>query len=149
MTGWRRAPQTPFQPTAAGLALIALTGARAAAQAGQPTMPRELHNRDGSFSDIARSMAGERHGLEGYMAPPLKPEAQFFVFTQRPVVVCPFCETSADRPDDILAVYPRRIVDPVCYTVELAAEGVLVLDEYRDPETGFLKRGRPEDATYS
>ena len=132
----------------AGLALLPLTRTLAAAQE-QPIMPRELYNRDGSFSAIARSMAGQRVRLEGYMAPPLKAEAQFFVLTQRPMAVCPFCETSADWPDDILAVYTKRTVDPVYYTVELVAEGVLVLDEYRDPETGFLSQARLEDATYS
>ena len=39
------------------------------------------------------------------MAPPLKAEAAFFVLTREPVALCPFCQSDADWPDNILVVY--------------------------------------------
>ena len=85
--------------------------------------PRGRPGRDGaparslqqglSFSDLAQELAGERVAVQGFMAPPLKAEAHFFVLTKTPMAVCPFCETEADWPDDILAVYTKRVIDVV------------------------------------
>lgn len=109
---------------------------------------RDLYEKDGSFSDLARSLEGERVTFEGYMAPPLKANAKFFVLTNRPMAVCPFCETEAEWPQDILAIYTKRPVDPVYYTVNIDATGLLELGSFRDEETGFLSRVRLADATY-
>ena len=65
------------------------------------------------------------------------------------MAVCPFCETEADWPDDILAVYTKRTVDVVPFNIRLQARGVLELGPYRDPETGFLSMVRLADASYS
>lgn len=113
-----------------------------------PKMVRELYERDGSLTQWARDNEGERVRFEGFMAPPLKAESQFFVLTQRPMAVCPFCETAAEWPDDIMAIYTKRTVQPVYYTVGIEVEGVLELGEYRDPDTGFLSLVRLADATY-
>jgi hypothetical protein len=39
------------------------------------------------------------------MAPPLKAEAAFFVLTEIPMSLCPFCSSDADWPDNIVVVY--------------------------------------------
>jgi hypothetical protein len=63
--------------------------------------------------------------------------------------VCPFCETEAEWPDDILAVYTKRIIDVVPFNVDLTTTGTLELGAYKDPETGFLSMVRLVDASYS
>lgn len=103
---------------------------------------RDLYNHDLSFSDYAQSVAGERIRVQGFMAPPLRADAQFFVLTKRPMAVCPFCETSADWPSDIVAVYTRRIIDVVPFNVRIVTEGTLDLGTYRDPDYGFVSRIR-------
>lgn len=110
---------------------------------------RDLYARDRSFSDLARSLEGQRVTVDGFMAPPLKAESDFFVLTRIPMAVCPFCETEADWPDDILAVYTKRTVDVVPFNVRLQTRGVLELGPYRDPDTGFLSMVRLADASYS
>lgn len=110
---------------------------------------RDLYNKNLSFSDLAKSREGERVAVKGFMAPPLKAESKFFVLTKRPMAVCPFCESEAEWPDDILAVYTRRVIDVVPFNVPILTEGKLALDTYKDPETGFVSRVRIENATYS
>ena len=113
-----------------------------------PVKLRELYARDGSFSEMAQEMAGERLTFEWFMAPPLKAESRFFVLTKMPMSVCPFCETEAEWPDDILAVYTKRVIDVIPFNVKIEARGVLELGSYKDPETGFLSLVRLTDATY-
>ena len=110
---------------------------------------RELYQKNGDMTDLARDGAGTRMTFEGFMAPPLKAESRFFVLTKMPMAVCPFCETEAEWPSDILAIYTKRMVDVDPFNVKLTARGVLELGSYRDPDTGFLSMVRLTDATYS
>lgn len=116
--------------------------------AGQEVVKlRDLYHRK-AISDFAKESVGERLHIDGYMAPPLKAESRFFVLTRRPMSVCPFCETEAEWPNDILAVYTKRIVDVVPYNVKIVASGVLELGAWKDPETGFVSLVRLVDASY-
>lgn len=119
-----------------------------ASRADAPLKLRELYNRDQSFSDLALSLEGTRVDVVGFMAPPLKAESRFFVLTKMPMSVCPFCETEAEWPDDILAVYTKRIVDIIPFNVKINCSGVLELGGQKDPETGFVSRVRLADAVY-
>ncbi|WP_428927855.1 hypothetical protein [Marinibacterium sp. SX1] len=130
----------------AGSASLAATGPALAAD--DPIKLRELYNKDRSFSDLALSLEGRRVAVDGYMAPPLKAESSFFVLTKMPMSVCPFCETEAEWPADILAIYTKRMVDVVPFNVRIVTRGVLELGTFRDPETGFLSRVRLGDAVY-
>ncbi|WP_425074761.1 hypothetical protein [Sagittula sp. S175] len=112
-----------------------------------PIKLRTLYDRK-AISDLAKALEGQRIAVEGYMAPPLKAESSFFVLTRRPMSVCPFCETEAEWPNDILAVYTKRVIDPVPYNVKIVATGVLELTPYKDPETGFLSMVRLADAVF-
>lgn len=132
---------------AATLVMSATLNAARAVEEG-PVRMRDLYNKDLSFSDYARQMEGTRIAVQGFMAPPLKAESTFFVLTKRPMSVCPFCETSAEWPDDILAVYTKRVLDVEPFNVRLVTRGTLELGDYRDPETGFLSRVRLTDAVY-
>ena len=128
------------------LPLAAPRLARAAAEG--PVKLRDLYARGGGLSDLGRALLGERIEVEGFMAPPLRAESDFFVLTKMPMAVCPFCETSAEWPSDILAVYTRRTVDVVPFNVRIVTRGVLEDGEYRDPATGFLSLLRLTEATY-
>jgi hypothetical protein len=130
-------------------AALAVARAARAAAPGEPVRLRDLYNKDLSFSDLATSLAGERIGVQGFMAPPLKAESHFFVLTRRPMGVCPFCETEAQWPDDILAVYTKRVVEIVPFNVAILTHGVLDLGAHTDPDTGFLSRVRLLDSSYA
>lgn len=119
-----------------------------AARAEGALRVRELYARDRSLSDLAEASMGERIAVRGFMAPPLRAESDFFVLTKMPMSVCPFCETAAEWPDDILAVYAKRTVRVVPFNKGIVVSGVLEAGEYRDPETGFVSMVRLMDATY-
>lgn len=57
------------------------------------------------LSDKLMSLDGQEVVMEGYMAPPLKPELDWFVLTRIRLEFCPFCSSTADWPDDIALVY--------------------------------------------
>ncbi|MFN3526544.1 MAG: hypothetical protein ACK4YU_10675 [Paracoccus sp. (in: a-proteobacteria)] len=113
-----------------------------------PIRLRDLYNRDMSFSDLALSQEGQRITIAGFMAPPLRAETNFFVLTKMPMAVCPFCEPGMPWPDDILAVYAKRVVNVVPFNVPLETSGVLELGDYVDPDLGFYSKVRLTDATY-
>lgn len=103
---------------------------------------RDLYNNDMSFTPFAHEHEGQRVAIEGFMAPPLKAESQFYVLTNRPMAVCPFCSDEADWPDDILAVYAQRVVNVIPFNVRIVSRGTLELGTYTDPELGFVSRVR-------
>lgn len=130
------------------LAAAAAPALSLSARADEPIKLRDLYDKDRSFSELAKSLEGQRVTVDGYMAPPLKAESTFFVLTKMPMAVCPFCETEAEWPDDILAVYTKRTIDVIPFNVGIEATGVLELGSYRDEETGFLSMVRLVDSTY-
>ena len=132
-------------------AFLASAAAMAALPAwGQdgPLRMRDLYNKDLSFSDLAESLAGQRIEMTGYMAPPLKADAPFFVLTKRPMAVCPFCEPGEEWPRDILAIYTKRRLEVIPFNRKIIVRGELDLGDYVDPELGFFSRVRINDATY-
>ena len=109
---------------------------------------RDLYNKDLSFSDLALANADRRLPVSGFMAPPLKAESSFFVLTKMPMSVCPFCEPGTPWPDDLLAIYAKRVINVVPFNVPIVVDGVLELGDYVDPELGFYSKVRLVDATY-
>jgi hypothetical protein len=109
---------------------------------------RELYGRGMEFSDKAQALNGRRVQIRGFMAPPLKPEAQFFVLTKMPMAVCPFCDNEADWPRDIVLVRLRERQEWVTFNRPIVTEGVLELGTEIDEETGFVSRVRLTDAIY-
>jgi hypothetical protein len=110
---------------------------------------RDLYKKNLTFSDLALNLEGHRITVNGFMAPPLKVDTNFFVLTKMPMSVCPFCETEADWPDDILAVHTKRIVKVLPFNLKIEVQGVLELGTEKDAETGFVSRVRLIDATYN
>jgi hypothetical protein len=131
------------------LAALALLPAGLARAADEPALKlRDLYNKDLSFSDKALAARGTRVSIAGFMAPPLKADSVFFVLTKMPMAVCPFCEPGMPWPDDILAVYAKRVVDVIPFNVPIVVTGVLELGDAVDPELGFYSKVRLVDATF-
>ncbi len=100
------------------------------------------------FSDKTRRLHGKPVAMRGFMAPPLKPDADFYVLTRRPMAVCPFCESEADWPDDIVLVRLARPQAFIDYNVPIETTGTLEIGTDIDEETGFVSRLRIVKATF-
>jgi hypothetical protein len=90
------------------------------------------------LSNKLKSADGKTIKIVGYMAPPLKPDLDFFVLTRIRLSSCPFCSTAAEWPQDIILVtmpqgktFPQ-IEEPITVT------GRLEIGEAVDPQTGFF-----------
>lgn len=89
------------------------------------------------LSDKLVALDGQEVVIEGYMAPPLKPELDWFVLTRIRLEFCPFCSSTADWPDDIALVY--LLDQPVRATIQpLRIQGRLEIGSAVDPETGMV-----------
>jgi hypothetical protein len=102
-----------------------------------------------TVSEKTKSLAGREVGMRGFMAPPLKAEAQFFVLTSAPMALCPFCSTDADWPDNIVVVYLRKRQVFVQANALIAVTGRLELGSWTDPDTGFVSLLRLRDASFA
>ena len=99
------------------------------------------------FSDTLNSLNGSEVTMTGFMAPPLKPSINFFVLTETPMAVCPFCSTDADWPYNMVVVYVNGSVDALPYDQVVTVTGTLDLGSYMDGDTGFVSQVRLLDAT--
>ena len=89
------------------------------------------------LSDMLVSLDGQEVTMEGYMAPPLKAEIDYFVLTSVRLEFCPFCSTAADWPTDIAVVYLMN--DSIEVTTEpLRITGRLEVGQSQDAETGMV-----------
>ncbi|MFI0843877.1 hypothetical protein [Mesorhizobium sp. IMUNJ 23232] len=123
------------------------TGAEAAAAV--PTLKfRELYIRGNDLTDKAKSLEGAEVEMIGYMAPPLKPEIDFFVLTKLPMSTCPFCESEAQWPDDIVLAHAQGSLRVVRYTDLIRVQGRLETGFKTDAETGFVSYVRLMDVRY-
>ena len=98
------------------------------------------------FSERTLAQKGQVVRLRGYMAPPLKPESNFFVLTREPVAICPFCSSDAEWPVDIVVVYTARTVIPINFSERIEVEGTLEIGSSIDAKTGFVSQLRLRDA---
>lgn len=100
------------------------------------------------FSDKVKRLTGQEITIKGFMAPPLKAEANFFVLTEIPMSLCPFCSSDADWPDNILVVYLARKQTFVQFNAPIEAQGVLEYGSWSDPDTGFVSQLRLREAAF-
>ena len=91
-----------------------------------------------TFSDKVKTLDGRSVSMRGFMAPPLKAEANFFVLTKVPVSLCPFCSSDADWPDDIVVIYLNRARTFEQANGLIEVSGTLETGSWTDPETGFV-----------
>ncbi len=128
-------------------ALLAPVASRPAAAAQQLKF-NDLYQAGMAFTQTTIRLAGKPVQMRGYMAPPLKAQARFFVLTRLPMSFCPFCETEADWPEDIVLVYTREIIDVVPFNFLISVDGTLDIGTTKDEETGFVSRMRLLEASY-
>jgi RNA polymerase subunit RPABC4/transcription elongation factor Spt4 len=76
--------------------------------------------------------------MRGFMAPPLKAEADFFVLTEIPMSICPFCSSDADWPDNIVIIYLDRAQTFEQANALIEVHGRLEVGSWTDPKTGFV-----------
>jgi hypothetical protein len=139
----------------AGSALLAAGAERAIESAAADSVASlsfgELYKTQGvlgsELSSKTVGLGGKPVRVLGYMAPPLKPDVAFFVLTRAPVALCPFCNSDADWPADIVVVYPRERAGWNQDGLPVAVSGMLELGSRVDRETGFVSLVRIVDAT--
>ena len=100
------------------------------------------------FSQKLKSFSDKTVSVEGFMAPALKPEADFLVMTREPVSLCPFCNSDQDWPDNIIVVYLSKKQEFVQPNRPIVVTGRLELGSFTDKETGFVSLVRLVDATF-
>jgi hypothetical protein len=100
------------------------------------------------FSERVKTLAGKPVAMRGFMAPPLKAEATFFVLTREPVALCPFCDSDKDWPADIVVVHLGREQEFVQNNQTIEVTGTLEVGVKVDAETRFLSRLRLVDARF-
>jgi hypothetical protein len=83
------------------------------------------------------------------MAPPLRAESRFFVLTREPLSLCPFCQSDAEWPVDIVVVYLRRDMPLTDAGARVRVDGRLEIGSWTDPDTGFVSLLRIVDAGYT
>ena len=128
----------------AGIAAALVEPAQAAERIRFP----DLLSEQGDFTAKARALSGLPVEMRGYMAPPLKPEISFFVLTALPATVCPFCDSAASWPDDIVLIETARPIRAIAYDLLVQVSGILEIGTQTDPATGFVSRVRIGQARY-
>ena len=108
----------------------------------------DLLTGQGDFSAKANSLSGQIVEMRGYMAPPLKPEINFFVLTALPAAICPFCDSAASWPEDIVLIQTARPIRAIAYDLLIQVSGTLEIGTQTDPATGFVSRVRIGQARY-
>lgn len=134
------------------LATAALFPLPASARAAAQLTFDELYAAQGvlglKFSEKVKALAGQSVVMKGFMAPPLKAEAKFFVLTEIPMALCPFCSSDADWPDNIVVVYLDEKQTFVQANAPIEVAGTLEMGSWRDPETGFVSLLRLQHAQF-
>ncbi len=100
------------------------------------------------FSDRAKAMAGQAATMAGFMAPPLKAEADFFVLTRETLSMCPFCSSDAEWPPDIVVAYLRHDAQPMAPNEVIEVTGQLEIGSWTDPASCFVSQARLRDASF-
>lgn len=135
-------------------ALVGLAGVCAApVRAGEPgklTFSELYDTTDAgiSFSRRVRDLAGATVTMRGFMAPPLKPESDFFVLTRFPMSICPFCSSEADWPSDIVVVYMAKAARTLEPSQLINVNGRLEAGLKMDPNTAFVSMVRIVEADW-
>jgi hypothetical protein len=148
--GFRLAASLTRRRAMLGVAVALLAPAHAAEST--PILFEQLYKSFGvrgyAFSDVILALKGSAVVMRGYMAPPLKPESRFFVLTRQPLALCPFCQSDADWPVDIVVVYLQNISPLISAGEPVMVSGRLEVGSWTDPETGFVSQIRIVDASF-
>lgn len=118
------------------------------AEAGDALGFNELYEAETKLTEKCQALSGKRVTMTGFMAPPLKAKAKFFVLTGVPMATCPFCETEAQWPDNIVLVLTDTEITATPFNRPITVSGTLETGFEKDPETGFVSLIRLVDAEY-
>jgi hypothetical protein len=130
------------------LGLAALSPLGALAQALPRIRMFELYKPDMSFSELAGRLAGKPVTIQGFMAPHLKVESDFFVLSNTPVDTCPFCESEDQWIDTIVFVRMKKRQEAARPGELIQVQGRLEIGPQTDVASGFVSRVRLLDATF-
>ena len=108
----------------------------------------ELYQDDLSFSAAAKKLHGSVISMQGFMAPHLKVESDFFVLSNSPVETCPFCASEDEWINTIVFVRMKKRQQAVSPGDLLQVQGRLELGPQKDAATGFVSRVRLVDASF-
>ncbi len=133
---------------AAGLLASVSAHAEAPGQIGFDGLYKSFGVRGLVFSDAVMALNQRPVRMTGYMAPPLKAESNFFVLTREPLALCPFCQSDADWPVDIVVIYLRRQSPLVDAGARITVVGRLETGSWIDPDSGFVSQLRIVEATF-
>jgi len=90
-------------------AILALAAPSLAFAAPPPRIRMfELYQDDLSFSAAAKKLNGSVISMQGFMAPHLKVESDFFVLSNSPVETCPFCASEDEWINTIVFVRMKK-----------------------------------------
>lgn len=131
-----------------GAATLVLAFGSGSAPAATELTFGDLYAGDAILADKCKALSGRPVEMTGFMAPPLKAEASFFVLTSMPMAVCPFCETEAQWPDDIVLVMTDSPINAVPFNRPIRVRGTLQTGFAKDAETGFVSLIRLIDAEF-
>lgn len=112
------------------------------------TLYKTIGVRGMAFSDRVQQLKGQDVAITGYMAPPLKAESRFFVLSSEPLALCPFCQSDAEWPVDIVVVYLSEVLPLLAAGVRITVVGRLDVGSWIDPDSGFVSLLRLVDARY-
>lgn len=132
----------------AALALFASPAKAAAEWISFDTLYKSFGVRGFEFADRIIALKGQEVSLTGYMAPPLRAESTFFVLTREPLAICPFCQSDADWPVDIVVIYLKAETPLVSAGAKITVSGRLEVGSWTDPDSGFVSQLRIIDASY-
>src|SRR5690349_4849797 len=131
---------------AVGLTLPAIAPGLAVAADPPVTLKMtDLYGKEEDFSPQAKQLVGKPVTIQGYMAPPLKPDSKFFVLADIPMAVCPFCADVAAWPENIVVIYTPRPIEVMPFDLKITTTGKLDLGPWIDPATGFVSKVRLAD----
>lgn len=134
-----------------GLATLPLVSAAMPALAA-PTRIRmgQLYDYDNdmAYSEIAHELAGAEIEMQGFMAPHLKVDSDFFILSNQPVETCPFCESEDEWIDTIIFVVMRERQEAIDPGMLIWTRGILDIGVATDEATGFVSRVRLLDADF-
>ena len=108
----------------------------------------ELYEAETEFSRKSQDLNGKPVTMTGFMAPPLKAKAKFFVLTGVPMAMCPFCESEAQWPDNIVLVLTDIEITAAPFNRPIEVRGTLETGFEKDAETGFVSLIRLVDAEF-
>lgn len=132
------------------MTLPLLTAASPAFAATTRVRMGQLYDYDNNmaYSDHALNLSGTEVEIQGFMAPHLKVDSEWFVLSNQPVETCPFCESEDAWIDTIIFVVMREKQPAIDPGTLIWTRGILDIGPAVDEATGFVSRVRLLEADF-